>query len=134
MRRPCNQAGCPVLLERGSAYCPEHAREREAGRAERWPWRWVYRDPRWQRCRRRALERAGYRCEAVEDGERCTASDPTGRWLGGHHDYPGGVRAMLAAKLDPFDERYVRIACGRHHQLLEASERAAAATAAGRRR
>jgi hypothetical protein len=40
---------------------------------------------------------------------------PGGRGLYGHHRYPGGVRAMLLERVDPFDEEYVLIVCAGHH-------------------
>jgi len=89
----------------------------------RWPWRWVYDDPRWRECRWRVIVRAGFRCQVVENGVRCPVTDRSGRWLHGHHAYPGGLRALIAAGLDPFDDDLVKCVCGSHHQRLETEDR-----------
>jgi hypothetical protein len=121
--RPCNWPGCPELVERG--YCPGHQRERDR-RHNAAPWRWVYLDERWRGrngTRRRALRRAGFRCEVLENGERCTVESPTGAGLHADHT-PLGVQELLEQGLDPFDDDGVRIACASHHARLEQQRRA----------
>jgi hypothetical protein len=113
--------GCPLLVRSGR--CRGHALAHAAGRAaakRASATRWVYLDPRWTWARKRALERAGGRCEALEAGARCTAT----RALHGHHAYPGGLEQMLADGADPFALRWIVVLCGRHHGQLEAWLRA----------
>lgn len=116
MLRPCLEVGCPRKVRSGR--CAKHARVHAAARVARKrasaPKR-VYSDERWQQTRRRALDRVGHRCQAIENGDRC----PEVLRLNGHHDYPGGVEQMLADGADPFDERFVVMLCGRHHRQVE---------------
>lgn len=64
---------------------------------------------------------------------RCDVIDPTGRRLHGHHDYPGGVRALLDDGGDPFDDALVVIVCDSHHARIEQALRAQTAEARRRR-
>jgi hypothetical protein len=80
----------------------------------------VYESPRWPQARRRALRRAGHRCQAIEQGRRC----PERTSLHAHHDYPGGLEQMLADGADPFDESRLVILCATHHGQVEAYLRA----------
>lgn len=82
----------------------------------------IYEDPHWRHTRRRALVRAGHRCQALVDGGRCRETTN----LHGHHDYPGGLERMLLDGVDPFDETRVVILCGSHHAQVEAWLRAEA--------
>jgi hypothetical protein len=120
--RPCLTRGCEELVQRGR--CLVHGREHEARKEAAAPHRAVYRDPRWKRCRRIALQRAGYRCQVVEHGARCDVVDPSGRVLHAHH-HPLGVQELLAAGLSPFDPERVVIACAWHHGRIEAELRRA---------
>jgi hypothetical protein len=110
--RPCLERGCPRLVKRGR--CRHHTRARAL--AKRLSVGRVYDDVRWHQARARALARAGGRCQAIEHGERC----PAVRELHGHHDYEGGVERMLLDGVDPFDERWIVVLCGRHHSQVEA--------------
>ncbi|HWE82798.1 MAG TPA: hypothetical protein VG265_14200 [Gaiellaceae bacterium] len=121
--RPCLEAGCPALVERGR--CPKHSRDQEKRRGRNWPWRWVYADPRWPKVRRLALVRAGFRCQHEEAGVRCEVADEFGRGLDAHHAYPGGLQQLLLDGFDPFDDDLIVIACTSHHQMLEQADRAA---------
>lgn len=115
--RPCLEPGCPNVVRSGR--CPDHAAAHARARRLRRlaaGSRIVYEDRRWQKTRRRALERAGHQCQALEHGERCTQRD----FLHAHHDYPGGVEQMLADGADPFDVDQIVILCERHHGQLTA--------------
>ncbi|HXF73707.1 MAG TPA: hypothetical protein VNO79_13995, partial [Actinomycetota bacterium] len=66
--RPCIVCGRP---SRGSR-CPSHAREFEAARQARQPYRAAYLSERYRTARRIRLELAGWRCERIlPSGERC---------------------------------------------------------------
>jgi hypothetical protein len=108
------EAGCPKVVRRGR--CREHQSAFDAERAHRR----IYKDPRWPRTRAKAIRLAGGRCQALEHGRRCPATEE----LHGHHDYPGGVARMLLDGVDPFDVACVVVLCGRHHGQVEAWERA----------
>lgn len=58
--------------------------------------------------RKAVLERAGYRCQAIENGQRCTKAAPDHRLFADHivERKDGG------AKLDPANGRCL---CGSHH-------------------
>jgi 5-methylcytosine-specific restriction protein A len=44
----------------------------------------VYNSPDFQRWRARVVERAGYRCEAIDNGHRCTKASPEHRMYADH--------------------------------------------------
>lgn len=115
--RPCLEPGCPNVVRSGrcAVHAAAHARARRARRLASGVQR-VYEDVRWRHARRRALKRAGERCQAIEGSERCTERSD----LHGHHDYPGGLEQLLRDGLDPFDETRIVILCGRHHGQVEA--------------
>lgn len=123
MARPClgfrGEPPCPELVEPPRSRCPDHARAQNAAKAAQ-PHRWVYADPRWRACRERAGWRVGWRCQAIENGERC---ETCGLGLHGHHA-PLTVVELLELGLDPFDERRVVMLCDRHHGQAEAELRA----------
>lgn len=63
------------------------------------------------------LRRAGFRCEAVENGQRCTVAAPA-RLFADHKQ----ERKDGGAPLDPANGQCL---CGRHHSLKTAQARAA---------
>ncbi len=63
------------------------------------------------------LQRAGYRCEAVEQGARCTRSAPTHRLYADHIT----ERKDGGAALDVVNGQCL---CARHHSLKTSRERA----------
>jgi 5-methylcytosine-specific restriction protein A len=98
--RPCIR--CGVLVESGS-YCPRH----QPVRRNRWN---VTRGSGGQaaKFRRAVLQRAGYQCEAIENGLRCQAIEG----LEAHHLIPlskGGTDAVTNGVL----------LCRRHHRQIE---------------
>ncbi|TGT72921.1 HNH endonuclease [bacterium M00.F.Ca.ET.159.01.1.1] len=66
--------------------------------------------------RDRVLQRAGYRCQAVEDGRRCAVSYPS-RLFADHiiERKDGG---------SPLDHENGQCLCGRHHTLKTVTTRA----------
>jgi hypothetical protein len=62
------------------------------------------------------LRRANYRCEAIDDGRRCTVSAPS-RLFADH------IRERKDGG-DPLDPANGRCLCGRHHTLKTARARA----------
>lgn len=113
--RPCLDQPCPNFVLKGR--CIPHKRARAAARAAE-PHRAVYQDKRWRYgTRPAALRRAGYRCEVVKNGERCTHTDPSGRTLQVHH-HPLGVRELLELGLNPFALERVAVACEYDHGLI----------------
>jgi hypothetical protein len=115
--RPCATVGCPKLVVRG--HCRPHQRARDAAKNARVERR-VYDDPRWEDARKRAIARAGGRCQGIVRGRRC----PTRTGLHGHHFYEGGVQAMLRQGLNPFSIRWIVVLCGACHGREEARIRA----------
>jgi hypothetical protein len=104
MLRPCLR--CGALSTRGS-YCRLHApsySKRNPARGNGWDA---------TKFRRAVLMRAGYRCEAVENGVRCEVRGP------------GNLQAHHVAKIteggDPHDPRGGRALCHRHHRLIDAA-------------
>ena len=108
-RRPCLQCG---ELTRGS-YCEAHDPERQRRRDT--PGRGggyaasAFREA--------VLARAGFRCEAIEDGVRCDVTDRS--QLEAHH-----VQAIVAGgnARDPANGACL---CRRHHRVLEPMARKA---------
>lgn len=75
MLHVCAEPDCPELVGAGETYCPEHAVEAQAVRAQkdrkikaRSVWRWVYKDPRWQGLRRQVRLEQPF-CAVVECNE-----------------------------------------------------------------
>jgi 5-methylcytosine-specific restriction protein A len=66
--------------------------------------------------------RAGWRCEAIEDGQRCIKAAPARRMFADHIDEVSDTGAL-------FDLRNGQCLCGRHHTLKTARARAARASA-----
>lgn len=64
------------------------------------------------------LQRAGYRCEAVEHGVRCGKAEPAHRLFADHVE----ERRDGGASLDPANGQAL---CGRHHTKKTAAARAA---------
>ena len=70
----------------------------------------VYSTPEFQRWRALVVERAGYRCEAIDHGFRCTKAKPDHRVYADHiiELRDGGA---------PFDLNNGRCLCASHHEL-----------------
>lgn len=68
--------------------------------------------------REQVLRKAGYRCEWVEKGERCTKAEPKHRMFADHikERADGGA---------PFDPANGQCFCGAHHSIKTARARAA---------
>lgn len=91
---------CGVLVPTGTSYCPRHVPDRiTPGRGS---------GSTATKFRTAVLAKAGYRCEVVVDGVRCTAT----LHLEAHH--VTGLRE--GGTNDPANGRAV---CRRHHRMLE---------------
>jgi 5-methylcytosine-specific restriction endonuclease McrA len=126
-RRPCLEPGCPETTTRSR--CPAHESQHRAAKEARLraadPRRAIYQSREWAQARAQARRRAQYRCEHVEDGQRCPRIHGHGQRLEVHHVIPvfdGG---------DPFDLANLVVLCHDHHLLLERDYRSTLAGAAG---
>ena len=70
----------------------------------------VYSTPEFQRWRAHVVQRAGYRCEAIDNGYRCSEARPDHRVYADHiiELRDGGA---------PFDLNNGRCLCASHHEL-----------------
>lgn len=101
--RPCLRPRCPERALPGESYCRAHLPTSSTITALRGGGAAA------ARFRREVLARAGYRCQAVEDGERCDVAGA--ERLQAHH-----VRS-LALGGDPTDADNNGVAlCGPHHR------------------
>ena len=77
----------------------------------------VYSTPEFQRWRAQVVERAGYRCEAIDNGYRCSKARPDHRVYADHiiELRDGGA---------PFDLNNGRCLCASHHELKTIAVRA----------
>lgn len=72
--------------------------------------------PEHQAWRTKVLQRAGYRCEAIEDGRRCSVTAPRRLFADHIHERKDG-----GARTDPANGQCL---CGRHHTLKTVQARA----------
>lgn len=101
---PMSSTGIPVL---DSRTCKPPPKTADAG----------LHDARHRRWRETVLERAGFRCEAVEaDGTRCQAHAPRDRMFADHivERRDGGA---------PFEAENGQCLCGKHHTLKTVRQR-----------
>lgn len=78
----------------------------------------VYHTPEYRRWRESVIARAGRRCEAVEDGQRCTKAEPRNRMFADHKIEVKDGGALH----DPDNGECL---CGAHHSAKTARARAA---------
>jgi 5-methylcytosine-specific restriction protein A len=69
----------------------------------------TYNTPRFQAWRAKVIERAGYRCEAIDNGHRCTKAKPE------HRVYADHV-VELRDGGQPFDLNNGQCLCASHHE------------------
>ncbi len=84
----------------------------------------VYNDERYKVWRKTVVANAGFRCQAIENGFRCTKSAPESRMFADHI-----VELRDGGK--PFDPANGQCLCGRHHSLKTAKARAQRAGVGG---
>jgi len=77
-----------------------------------------YLTPEHRQWRETVLRNAGYRCEWIENGQRCTRSAPAHRLFADH-------KRELKDHGDPFDPLNGECLCGSHHTRKTALARAA---------
>jgi hypothetical protein len=81
----------------------------------------IYRSPEYVRWREAVIARAGRRCEAVDNGQRCRKAEPRSRMFADH-------KVELRDGGAPFDVDNGQCLCGAHHTaktaLAKASRRA----------
>lgn len=70
----------------------------------------VYHTPEFQAWRARVVERAGYRCEAIDNGRRCGKARPE------HRMYADHIRELRDGG-QPFDLSNGQCLCASHHEL-----------------
>jgi len=78
----------------------------------------LYHTPEYQLWREHVIARAGRRCEAIDDGRRCSKAEPHNRMFADHkvEVKDGGL---------PFDVDNGQCLCGAHHTRKTARARAA---------
>jgi hypothetical protein len=78
----------------------------------------IYQTPEYRAWREAVIARAGRRCEAVEQGQRCTKAEPLHRMFADHRQEltDGGAR---------YDVANGQCLCGGHHTAKTAKARAA---------
>jgi 5-methylcytosine-specific restriction enzyme A len=77
----------------------------------------TYNSAEFQSWRAMVLERAGYRCEAIDNGHRCTRARPNHRLYADHvHELRDGGQ--------PFDLSNGQALCASHHELKTIAARA----------
>ncbi|MFA6243911.1 MAG: HNH endonuclease signature motif containing protein [Candidatus Hydrogenedentales bacterium] len=76
-----------------------------------------YRSPEYERWRAIVIARAGGRCEAITNGQRCTKAQPVHRMFADHKI----ERSDGGAPLDPANGQCL---CGSHHTLKTVQARA----------
>ena len=77
----------------------------------------IYKTPAYEAWRRFVIARAGARCEARDDGRRCSKAAPQNRMFADH------IRE-LQDDGDPFDPNNGQCLCGSHHEIKTMRERA----------
>jgi 5-methylcytosine-specific restriction enzyme A len=77
----------------------------------------VYNTPEFQAWRARVVKRAGYQCEAIVDGQRCSKATP-------HHRIYADHIIELSDGGAPFDVNNGRCLCATHHTRKTAAARA----------
>jgi hypothetical protein len=77
-----------------------------------------YLTPEYRAWREKVIARAGRRCEAVDDGQRCTKAEPRHRMFADHviEVKDGGA---------PYEPANGRCLCGSHHTFKTTQTRAA---------
>jgi 5-methylcytosine-specific restriction enzyme A len=77
----------------------------------------VYSTPEFQAWRAHVVQRAGYRCEAIDHGHRCSKARPEHRMYADHivELRDGGA---------PFDLNNGRCLCASHHEIKTVAARA----------
>jgi len=77
----------------------------------------VYNTPEFQAWRAQVVERAGYRCEAIDNGHRCSKARPDHRLYADHI-------IELRDGGQPFDLNNGRCLCASHHEIKTIEARA----------
>jgi 5-methylcytosine-specific restriction protein A len=77
----------------------------------------VYNKPEFQLWRARVVERAGYRCEAVDNGDRCSKAQPE------HRVYADHIIELRDGG-QPFDLNNGQCLCASHHEKKTVAARA----------
>ena len=76
----------------------------------------VYSTPEFQTWRARVVERAGYRCEAIDNGHRCSKARPDHRMYADHI-------IELRDGGQPFDVNNGQCLCASHHEIKTVAAR-----------
>ena len=116
--RPCRR--CRRLHRSPRELCPECQlladAETATRRLEDEPWRWVFKDARWDHARFACLRRDDYRCRAVTlDGSRC----PVEAGLQAHHTIPLAELYRLGDMHAAFRVDLLVTLCPRCHNRAE---------------
>jgi 5-methylcytosine-specific restriction protein A len=77
----------------------------------------VYNTPEFAAWRAQVVKRAGYRCEAIVDGQRCSKATP-------HHRIYADHIVELSDGGQPFDINNGQCLCASHHERKTAAARA----------
>jgi hypothetical protein len=125
-----------MQIPKGRTRCPMHESKRERAyerartqqRAAKDPLRSIYRSRSWRHTSELVMRRDGFRCRAVEHGQRCLVRHPAKLYA---HHHPHTARELYEHGLDICNPDRCVTVCSHHHRVATQQEQRARADNAG---